>query len=366
MPGRVMDLMDADKASAATGMSSGIEGVTDDQGFPVSDPVSSTVSSPVSDPGPTAPTPPPLVACLDEFDPPFSVAHPRVQVAPFVLSSPHSGRNYPRAFLEVSALDAVSLRRSEDSFVDEIFADAPRLGVPLLSAEFPRAFLDVNREAYELDPAMFEGQLPRFVNTRSHRVASGLGTIARVVCDGRDIYRRKLLLADVMERIDRLHHPYHKTLGALLDTTRARFGAACLIDCHSMPSSRASGNYGGNYGGRHRQRADIVLGNRHGTSCSPVIIEEAERVLKSCGYKVARNEPFAGGYCTEHFGRPMAGYHALQIEIGRELYMNEATLERTEGLTTLRRDMALLVESFIGLEAECLKSPLQSSSPNTR
>lgn len=336
-----MDLMDGNKASTATGLSNEIEGATDDQGLSVREP---------------APTARPLVACLDEFDPPFTIAHPRVQVAPFVLSSPHSGRTYPQAFLDASALDPVSLRRSEDSFVDEVFADAPRLGMPLLSAEFPRAFLDVNREAYELDPAMFDKPLPRFANTRSHRVASGLGTIARIVSDGRKIYRKKLSLADAMERIDRLHHPYHQALDALLDTTRERFGAACLIDCHSMPSSLASSGYGG----RHRQRADIILGNRHGTSCSPVIIEEAERVLKNCGYKVTRNEPFAGGYCTEHFGRPMAGYHALQIEISRELYMNEATLERTEGLTTLRRDMALLVESFVGLDAKCLKSPLQN------
>lgn len=342
-----MDLLDGDKAQAvnATGtdLSNEIGRATDDQSYSVHEP---------------APSSRPLTDCLDEFDPPFSVAHPRVQVAPFVLSSPHSGRNYPKAFLDASALDPISLRRSEDSFVDEIFADAPRLGMPLLSAEFPRAFLDVNREAYELDPAMFDKPLPRFANTRSQRVAGGLGTIARIVSDGRDIYRGKLSLADAMERIDRLHHPYHQALGALLDTARERFGTACLIDCHSMPSSLSSNGYGG----RRRPRADIVLGNRHGTSCSPIIIEEAERVLKSCGYKVTRNEPFAGGYCTEHFGRPMAGYHALQIEISRELYMNEATLERTQGLTTLRRDMALLIESFIGLDAECLKSPLQSPS----
>lgn len=300
----------------------------------------------------------PLIACLDEFDPPFTIAQPQVQSAPFVLSSPHSGRKYPQAFLDASALDPISLRRSEDSFVDEIFADAPRLGLPLLCAEFPRAFLDVNREAYELDPAMFEDKLPRFANTRSRRVASGLGTVARIVSDGRDIYRHKLTLGDVLERIDRLHHPYHRALGNLLNTTRSRFGAACLIDCHSMPSALSSSGYGG----RARQRADIILGNRHGTSCSPVIMEEAERVLKSCGYKVTRNEPFAGGYCTQHFGRPRAGYHSLQIEISRALYMDEETMERGPGLTQLRRDMGLLTQSFIGLEADLLKSPLQSTA----
>lgn len=297
----------------------------------------------------------PLVECLDEFSPPFTIVEPHLQVAPFVLSSPHSGRKYPAAFLAASALDPLSLRRSEDSFVDEIFADAPRLGVPLLCAEFPRAFLDVNREAFELDPLMFEDPLPDYVNTRSHRVISGLGTIARIVSDGREIYREQLKVEEALERIDRLHHPYHEALGNLLDATSARFGAACLIDCHSMPSCLSSNGYGG----RTRQRADIILGNCHGTSCSPLIIEEAERVLTDCGYKVTRNEPFAGGYCTQYFGRPVAGSHSLQIEINRELYMNEATLERTDGLTDLRRNMRRLIEAFIGLDVDTLRSPLQ-------
>lgn len=304
----------------------------------------------------------PLVDCLDEFAPPFTIIEPQVQVAPFVLSSPHSGRKYPRAFLEASTLDPLSLRRSEDSFVDEVFADAPQLGVPFLCAEFPRAFLDVNREAFELDPLMFDGALPTWVNTRSHRVASGLGTIARIVSDGREIYRGKLNIDDAMERIDRLHRPYHEALGSLMETTQNRFGAACLIDCHSMPSALSASGYGG----RRRARADIILGNQHGTSCSPVIIEEAERILKGCGYKVTRNEPFAGGYCTQRFGRPATGLHALQIEISRELYMNEATLERTEGLTDLRRNMALLVEVLTGLEAADLTSPLQSTAGRRR
>lgn len=297
----------------------------------------------------------PMAACLDEFSPPFTIVEPQVQVAPFVLSSPHSGRKYPAAFLEASALDPLSLRRSEDSFVDEIFADAPRLGVPLLCAEFPRAFLDVNREAFELDPLMFESALPTYVNARSHRVISGLGTIARIVSDGREIYREKLTVEDALERIDRLHYPYHEALGTLLGATSARFGAACLIDCHSMPSCLAPGGYGS----KTRQRADIILGNRHGTSCSPLIIEEAERVLTECGYKVTRNDPFAGGYCTQHFGRPIAGSHSLQIEINRALYMNEATFERTQGLTDLRRDMGRLVEAFIELDVDSLQSPLQ-------
>lgn len=342
--------MDAQKAAGATGIIDLDEAASGD--------LEQQFALPLCDQDPGPEDAGPLIRCLDEFAPPFTIIEPQVQVAPFIFSSPHSGRKYPKAFLEASTLDALSLRRSEDSFVDEIFADAPRLGVPFLCAEFPRAFLDVNREPFELDPLMFKEPLPTYVNTRSRRVASGLGTIARVVSDGRNIYRNKLTLADALERIDRLHRPYHEALGNLVDATRARFGAACLIDCHSMPSSSSSIGYGG----RCRNRADIILGNRHGTSCSPLIIEEAERVLQDCGYKVTRNEPFAGGYCTQRFGRPAKGLHSLQIEISRELYMNEATLERTEGLTRLRRNMALLVEALTSLDASDLKSPLQNRS----
>lgn len=297
-----------------------------------------------------------LAEALDEFDPPFSVVEPAHQSAPFVLSSPHSGRKYPQAFLAASRLDARAIRRSEDSYIDEIFADAPSLGLPFLCAEFPRAFLDVNREAFEFDPGMFHDPLPGFVNTRSHRVASGLGTIARVVSDGSEIYKDKLTLADAFDRVDRLHQPYHQALSTLMETTKTRFGSATLIDCHSMPSHLSAGPLS-SY--RKRQTADIILGNRYGTSCSPLIIDETERVLTGFGYRVVRNEPFAGGFCTEKFGRPVSGFHSLQIEINRELYMNEVTFERRKSLSDLKSHMKGLIKALTGLETRALKSPLQ-------
>jgi N-formylglutamate amidohydrolase len=293
---------------------------------------------------------------MDEFEPPITIVEPAIQAAPLVFSSPHSGRKYPADFRAASKLDDAAIRRSEDSYVDEIFVDAPSIGIPFLCAEFPRAFMDVNREAFEFDPDMFVDPLPGFINTKSHRVANGLGTIARVVSDGREIYKDKLTLADALERVDRLHIPYHQTLSTLMETTRTRFGSATLIDCHSMPSY-LSGSGAGH--GRGRQNAGIILGNRYGTSCSPLIVDTVESVLKASGYNVIRNEPFAGGYCTERWGRPISGFHSLQIEINRSLYMNETTMERGEGLSRLKEDMRKVIKSLAGLDTAPLKSPLE-------
>ena len=167
----------------------------------------------------------------------FEILAPPVQTLPLVLASPHSGTSYPPDFLASSRLDAFSLRKSEDSFVDEIFMAAPRLGAPLIRALFPRAFLDANREAFELDPDMFADALPAYVNTRSPRVAAGLGTIAKVVANGEEIYRGKLRFAEALGRVNRFYHPYHAALKRLIDQTRQRFGYCLLLDCHSMPSS---------------------------------------------------------------------------------------------------------------------------------
>lgn len=288
-----------------------------------------------------------LALAIDAFDPPFTVIEPAVQAAPLVLSSPHSGRKYPEAFLRASKLDGQTIRRSEDAYVDEIFADAPGLGLPFLCAEFPRVFLDVNREAFELDPHLFEDPLPGFANTTSHRVACGLGTIARVVSDGSEIYKERLSLSDAMDRVERLHKPYHQALSKLMDATRNRFGTAVLIDCHSMPSQLSAEPIALR---RNRRPAEIILGNRYGTSCDPMIIDEVERQLRRFGYRVARNEPFAGGYCTEKYGDPASGFHSLQIEISRGLYMRESNFERTEGLARLRAQMKEVIGSLASLD----------------
>jgi N-formylglutamate amidohydrolase len=205
------------------------------------------------------------------------------------------------------------------------------LGAPLLYAHFPRAYLDVNREPYELDPALIRDGLPHYANTQSVRVVGGLGTIARIVSESDEIYREPLSLVAALERINRLYAPYHDTLKSLLAEARQAFGLAVLIDCHSMPSNPIAEQGG--------TRPDFVLGDRYGTSCSAELTRAAAQSLKSQGYVVALNKPYAGGYITEHYGRPHAGLHALQVEINRSLYMNETTFDKSSGFDRIRRDL---------------------------
>src|SRR5918993_4652945 len=271
-------------------------------------------------------------AIADEFEPPFVVTEPAAQSVPFVFNVPHAGAIYPSALLAESRLDAVALRRSEDAFVDELFGPVVGLGAPLMAARFPRAFLDLNREPYELDPRMFDGRLPPFANTRSMRVAGGLGTIPRIVADGQEIYHSRLRVDEALHRIEWLYKPYHRALRQLVRRTSEMFGHAILIDCHSMPSSSVSREDGA--------KADIVLGDRYGTSCATLLIDLVEAALRGRGYTVIRNKPYAGGFITEHYGEPALGRHALQIEINRALYMDERTLERTPGFRPLLSDIA--------------------------
>lgn len=271
----------------------------------------------------------------------YEILRPQRQTVPLVFASPHSGRDYPGAFVAGSALDPILLRRSEDSFVDEIFGAAPELGAPLLRALFPRAFVDPNREPYELDPAMFEDQLPSFANTKSPRVQAGLGTIARVVANGAEIYGGKLRYAEAQGRINLFYKPYHAALERLIDETRAQFGFCILIDCHSMPSI---GGPTDNDPGQ--ARVDFILGDCFGVSCSARLTEVTEFELSRLGYMVTRNNPYAGGFTTRHYGRPRNGVHALQIEINRTLYMVEERIEPIAYLATLRTHMSALIEAL--------------------
>ncbi len=275
----------------------------------------------------------------------YEILCPAHQTIPLVLSSPHSGHNYPREFVAQTRLDALSLRRSEDSFVDELFAAAPGLGAPLLRALFPRAYVDANREPYELDPEMFDDALPAFANTASGRVRGGLGTIARVVTDGAHIYRRKLCFADAEARIRRFYEPYHTALRGLIRETLARFGCAILIDCHSMPS--VGGPMDRDPGAA---RVDIVLGDRYGASCHAALPATVERLLRGLGYVVRRNAPYAGGFTTQHYGAPQAGVHVLQIEINRALYMDEARIERGPRLDEVAGHMTSVIEALAGID----------------
>lgn len=284
-----------------------------------------------------------------ELTPPFTVLRPARLNAPFVFNSPHSGRIYPKAFLEASRLDANALRKSEDAFVEELFLQVVGLGAPLMYAHFPRAYLDLNREPYELDPALISEALPRYANTQSVRVVGGLGTIARVVTESEEIYREPLSLAAALERINRLYKPYHDTLGGLIIECRRRFGLGVLIDCHSMPSNPTSDQRG--------PRPDFVLGDRFGTSCDPELTRFLAQRLKAMGYVVALNKPYAGGYITEHYGRPADGLHALQIEINRALYMDEVRFERRGGFASLQHDLARLAGDLIEMAPVMLKAP---------
>ncbi len=267
---------------------------------------------------------------------PFELREASARALPLVVASPHSGSDYPADFLRSSRLDPLTLRRSEDSFVDEIFAGAPRLGAPLLRALFPRAYIDVNREAYELDPTMFADALPGFVNASSLRVRMGLGTIARIVASGEEIYPGKLAFAEARGRIDGLYRPYHRALSRLVSEAEAVFGGCLLVDCHSMPSQVSAP------GGA--RAADIVLGDCHGSACAGEITSAARRFLEERGFAVAVNSPYAGGFTTLHYGRPGVCRHALQIEINRGLYMDERRYERKPALSCLAAEMALLVE----------------------
>lgn len=264
---------------------------------------------------------------LPKLPDPYVLTAPSVQLAPVVLTSPHSGRYYPDHFLAASRLSALAIRRSEDSFVEELYAAGPELGIPLLAATYPRAYCDTNRETWELDPEMFEDALPDYVNTASPRVTAGLGTIARIVATGETIYRRKLIFADAMDRITRCWQPYHAALEGLIDETCQRFGACLVIDCHSMPRSSPNGPAG--------RFAEVVIGDGYGTTCMPSISAFVETKLTRLGFQVRRNDPYAGGYITRHYGQPRNQVHVLQIELARSMYMDERLIEKHGGFAGL-------------------------------
>lgn len=281
---------------------------------------------------------------------PFEVAQPQRQTVPFVFNSPHSGSTYPQRFLDMARLDPHAIRRSEDCFVDDLFAGVTALGAPFLKANFPRAYLDVNREPWELDPRMFTTSLPPYANTRSARVAGGLGTIPRLVGEGQEIYAAKLPLEEAVGRIEGVYKPYHDRLRSLIGATHKAFGVAVLIDCHSMPATIRLPDT--------RIRPDFIIGDRFGMSCRSDLSEAAIGHLASRGYMVAHNKPYAGGFITEHYGRPARGIHALQVEINRSLYMDEERLVPNDGYDQLRRDLHELAASLIDLFAPPAELPV--------
>jgi N-formylglutamate deformylase len=256
---------------------------------------------------------------------PFQVLRPARQSLPFVFASPHSGRVYPAGLTSKSRLDALTLRRSEDAFVDELFSGVTRLGAPLIAARFPRAYCDANRGPAELDPGMFSGPLNLPVDAPGPRVLAGLGVIPRIVRDGAEIYRGKLTPEDAEARLNLLHRPYHAALMALVEETLSRFGAAIVVDCHSMPSALAV--------------PDMVLGDRYGASAPTSLTSWAENAFAQAGFSIVRNSPYAGGFTTSLYGRGNAGCYALQIEINRSLYLDEDTMARKACFEALRKKL---------------------------
>lgn len=266
----------------------------------------------------------------------FELRMPRQRTSCAVFSSPHSGADYPDAFLAASLLDPLLLRSSEDAYVDALMGSAPDFGAPLIAARVPRACVDLNRSADDLDPALIAGASRRFLNPR---IAAGLGVIPRVVGEGRQIMRGKMPLEEAERRIAAVWHPYHTRLRALIGEARAAFGAAILFDCHSMPHDAL--NTAPLIRGR---RPEVVLGDRFGSACDRWLIEAADDIFTAAGLAVGRNAPFAGGYITQTYGRPQQGVHALQIEIDRSLYMDETNVARLSSFD----EVASLMSGIVG------------------
>jgi len=260
---------------------------------------------------------------------------------PLVFASSHSGQMLPHDLLQLSRLTPDRLRRSEDAYVDELYMSCLQLGAPMIRALVSRAYIDLNREPYELDPRMFSSALPGYVNSSTPRVLSGLGTIPRIVAEGEDIYRSKLEIAAALHRIETIYRPFHRNLAALVKESHTATGIAILLDCHSMPDSAIVNHQRNGSGG-----VDVVIGDRFGSSAAAHLVEELEALMVATGLRVRRNRPYAGGFITETYGNPAGNVHAVQIEINRSLYMNENTLEKRETFGQLEQAIAGILSEF--------------------
>jgi N-formylglutamate deformylase len=271
-------------------------------------------------------------------DTPFDLFLPPRRDSAAIFASAHSGREYPGSFLAASQLDPMAIRSSEDAFVDLLFGDAPVHGAPLIAARAPRAYIDLNRAPDELDPALIEG-VPR--GALNPRISSGLGVIPRVVANGRAIYRQRLSMAEAEHRIAAHWRPYHTALQALIDESRMAFGETILIDCHSMPHEAIA-----TLARPGRPAPDVVLGDRFGATASAGVVDRIEAAFFRAGFTVSRNNPFAGAYVTQAYGRPSRGQHVVQVEIDRALYLDEARVRPSAGFEPLRRRMTGVVSEI--------------------
>ena len=278
-----------------------------------------------------------------ELSPPFEIVEPAAWRAPIIFNSPHSGSVYPAEFLNASRIDLTGAAPLRGFVHGRIDRPAQRARFPVVTVNFPRSYVDVNREPYELDPRMFTGRLPSFANTRSMRVAGGLGTIPRVVGDGQEIYRERLSVDDALGRIEALYKPYHRALRRLINKAHQSFGAVIVVDCHSMPSVGVSRD--------EPRRPDVVIGDRYGTSCAPLLPDMVEDTMSGLGYSIGRNKPYAGGFITEHYGNPASGLHTIQLELNRAVYMDERRRERGPRFAQVAQDFIALAERAGGRPA---------------
>lgn len=275
------------------------------------------------------------------MNPPVLTVHgPARAEVPLVLDSPHSGHAMPADFDSIRTVD--ELREGEDMYIDELWSPAVARGVPLLAALLPRTYLDVNRSAADIDPELLDAPWPG-ASAPSAKSAIGKALVWRNLDAGKPIYARRLTVAEMRDRIDRVHRPYHETLRALLDDAHARFGAVWHINCHSM-GAETSVLIEGVDG---EPRADIVLGDRDGTTCAPEFTEYVRATLAARGYEVRVNDPFKGVELVRAWSDPAAGRHSLQLEVNKRLYMDAATNAKTAGFATLQRDLMALVDGIV-------------------
>ena len=276
----------------------------------------------------------------------YRLIEPEALLSGIVIASPHSGRNYLSSVKEQSILDPITLRSSEDAFVDELMDFAPALGIPLICSEIPRAFVDLNRARDELDPAIIEGIKP---NRQNPRVVSGLGVIPRVVANGKEIYSEKLSKEAAIERLENFWDPYHSKLAELLDRARQQFGYSILIDTHSMPHEailNASSSF---------RTSQIVLGDRYGATCAPEIINDLIKLISKNGLRASRNIPFSGAYIVQKYGSPGLNRHAIQLEIDRSIYMDERKIQKLEKFHKLKNKLQNIMRDFSQIHT-CLTS----------
>ena len=277
----------------------------------------------------------------------FSLSDPAIQEVPLVVSSPHSGRNYPSEFQKMSRMPLVALARSEDRFVDMLVDGSVGLGIPVLAASFPRSFVDVNRSPLDLDPKLINGISGLLAQQPlNEKVQQGLGVVPRLAGGGAEIYRDSLQIRQVRKRLLRYYFPYHKMLKALVARTCDKFGYAIILDFHSMPSKSLNVTHGG--------QGNVVIGDVYGRSATLGIVHNVVNAFVDMGYKVLRNQPYAGGFITQYYGKPRARISAVQIELSRASYMDEKTLQPNENFINTRSDITSFLDSFSrSLEDSC-------------